>query len=71
MKELSQNQTIAVHGIAGAGSVALATALTYPLDTMKVLIQVRTFSSTLFLLSTIHMNFFNVVCLFKGWFQRW
>ncbi|XP_068469749.1 mitochondrial arginine transporter BAC2 isoform X1 [Phaseolus vulgaris] len=40
MKELSQNQTIAVHGIAGAGSVALATAFTYPLDTMKVLIQV-------------------------------
>ncbi|XP_047182211.1 mitochondrial arginine transporter BAC2 isoform X1 [Vigna umbellata] len=40
MKELSENQTIAVHGIAGAGSVVFATAFTYPLDTMKVLIQV-------------------------------
>ncbi|KAK7363179.1 hypothetical protein VNO77_05310 [Canavalia gladiata] len=40
MEELSQNQTIIVHGIAGAGSVALATGLTYPLDTIKVLTQV-------------------------------
>ncbi|KAH1133983.1 hypothetical protein AAZX31_05G110900 [Glycine max] len=40
MNELSQKQTLVVHGIAGAGSVALATAFTYPLDTMKVLIQV-------------------------------
>ncbi|WVZ24961.1 hypothetical protein V8G54_003505 [Vigna mungo] len=40
MKELSENQSIGVHGIAGVGSVAFATAFTYPLDTMKVLIQV-------------------------------
>ncbi|RDY13019.1 hypothetical protein CR513_02112, partial [Mucuna pruriens] len=40
MDELSQKQTIVVHGIAGAGSVALATAFTYPLDTIKVLTQV-------------------------------
>ncbi|KHN39198.1 Mitochondrial uncoupling protein 2 [Glycine soja] len=40
MKELSQTQSVVVHGIAGAGSVALATAFTYPLDSIKVLIQV-------------------------------
>ncbi|TKY59531.1 Mitoferrin protein [Spatholobus suberectus] len=40
MEELSQNQTIVVHGITGAGSVALATGFTYPLDTIKVLTQV-------------------------------
>ncbi|XP_058731370.1 uncharacterized protein LOC131603129 [Vicia villosa] len=40
MGELSKNQIFAVHGIAGAGSIALATAFTYPLDTIKVLIQV-------------------------------
>jgi len=45
MKELSQTQSVVVHGIAGAGSVALATAFTYPLDSIKVLIQVLTFTS--------------------------
>ncbi|KAK7319386.1 hypothetical protein RJT34_04107 [Clitoria ternatea] len=40
MEELSQYHTIVVHVIAGAGSVALATAFTYPLDTIKVLTQV-------------------------------
>nr|XP_027191857.1 calcium-binding mitochondrial carrier protein SCaMC-2 isoform X2 [Cicer arietinum] len=38
--ELSKNQIFAVHGVAGAGSVAFATAFTYPLDTIKVLTQV-------------------------------
>lgn len=71
MKELSENQTIGVHGIAGIGSVAFATAFTYPLDTMKVLIQVLTFSSTLFLFSPAHVNLFNVASLFKGWFHYW
>lgn len=45
MEELSQNQTIVVHGIAGAASVTLATAFTYPLDTIKVLIQVGSSAS--------------------------
>ncbi|XP_057421327.1 mitochondrial arginine transporter BAC2 [Lotus japonicus] len=40
MDDLSKNQIFAVHGIAGAGSVALATGFTYPLDTIKVLTQV-------------------------------
>jgi len=70
MKELSQNQTIAVHGIAGAGSVAFATAFTYPLDTMKVLIQVLTFSATLFLFKPYPCEFIQA-CLFEGWFQYW
>ncbi|XP_061354932.1 uncharacterized protein LOC133299484 [Gastrolobium bilobum] len=40
MDELSPNQIVVVHGIASAGSVALATGFTYPLDTLKVLTQV-------------------------------
>ncbi|KAK7260327.1 hypothetical protein RIF29_26288 [Crotalaria pallida] len=40
MGDLSKNQTFAVHGIAAVGSVALGTAFTYPLDTIKVLTQV-------------------------------
>ncbi|CAL0306123.1 unnamed protein product [Lupinus luteus] len=40
MDDLSKNQIFAVHGIAAAGSVALATGFTYPLDTIKVLTQV-------------------------------
>ncbi|KAK4254313.1 hypothetical protein QN277_009713 [Acacia crassicarpa] len=40
MGDLSRNQTFALHGIAAAGSVAVATALTYPLDTVKVISQV-------------------------------
>lgn len=43
MDDLSKNQIFAVHGIAGAGSVALATGFTYPLDTIKVLTQVLPF----------------------------
>jgi hypothetical protein len=42
-KELSKNQIFALHGITAAGSIALATAFTYPLDTIKVLTQVLTF----------------------------
>ncbi|KAL0375969.1 UNVERIFIED_CONTAM: hypothetical protein Scaly_0714500 [Sesamum calycinum] len=40
MDELLKNKTFAVHAAAAAGSVALGTAITYPLDTLKVLIQV-------------------------------
>lgn len=40
MDDLSKNQIFAVHGIAAAGSVALATTFTYPVDTIKVLTQV-------------------------------
>ncbi|EPS62082.1 hypothetical protein M569_12711, partial [Genlisea aurea] len=39
MEEIFRNE-FAIHAAAGVGSVALATALTYPLDTLKVLIQV-------------------------------
>ncbi|KAI4328160.1 hypothetical protein L6164_020539 [Bauhinia variegata] len=37
---LSKNQIFAAHTIVAAGSVALGTAFTYPLDTIKVLTQV-------------------------------
>ncbi|KAI4317386.1 hypothetical protein L6164_025258 [Bauhinia variegata] len=40
MDNLSKNQIFAAHGIVAAGSVALGTAFTYPLDTIKVLAQV-------------------------------
>ncbi|KAL0334457.1 UNVERIFIED_CONTAM: hypothetical protein Sangu_1601900 [Sesamum angustifolium] len=40
MDELLKNKTFAVHAAAAAGSVALGTTITYPLDTLKVLIQV-------------------------------
>ncbi|XP_059648095.1 mitochondrial arginine transporter BAC2 [Cornus florida] len=40
MDELLKNQIFATHAIAAAGSVALGTALTYPLDTIKILVQV-------------------------------
>ena len=35
-----RNQVFAIHAIAAAGSVTLGTALTYPLDTAKVILQV-------------------------------
>ncbi|XP_021900567.1 uncharacterized protein LOC110816616 isoform X1 [Carica papaya] len=40
MNELLQNHLFATHAIAASASVTLATALTYPLDTIKTLIQV-------------------------------
>lgn len=40
MDDLLKNQLFATHAIATAGSVTLGTALTYPLDTIKVLVQV-------------------------------
>ncbi|KAK9292399.1 hypothetical protein L1049_020366 [Liquidambar formosana] len=40
MDELLKNKIFATHAIAAAGSVSLSTALTCPLDTLKVLIQV-------------------------------
>ncbi|XP_052179527.1 mitochondrial arginine transporter BAC2 [Diospyros lotus] len=45
MDEILKNQTFGIHAIAAAGSVALGAALTYPLDTIKVLIQVGSGSS--------------------------
>lgn len=40
MDELLKNQLFATHAIAAAGAVSLGTGLTYPLDTIKTLIQV-------------------------------
>ncbi|KAL7082440.1 hypothetical protein ACP275_14G098700 [Erythranthe tilingii] len=40
MDELLNNKTFAVHAAAAAAAVTLGTTLTYPLDTLKVLIQV-------------------------------
>ncbi|PQP92655.1 uncharacterized protein Pyn_26966 [Prunus yedoensis var. nudiflora] len=40
MDEWLKNQIFAIHALSGVGSVALGTALTYPLDTIKTLIQV-------------------------------
>ncbi|XP_023522692.1 mitochondrial arginine transporter BAC2 isoform X1 [Cucurbita pepo subsp. pepo] len=40
MDEFLKNQIFATHAVAAAGSVTLSTALTYPLDTIKTLIQV-------------------------------
>ncbi|CDO97487.1 unnamed protein product [Coffea canephora] len=40
MDELLKNNLFATHAVAAAGSVALGTVLTYPLDTLKALIQV-------------------------------
>lgn len=40
MDELLKNQLFATHAIAAAGAVLLGTGLTYPLDTIKTLIQV-------------------------------
>ncbi|KAJ9168434.1 hypothetical protein P3X46_019959 [Hevea brasiliensis] len=45
MDELLKNHLFATHVIAAAGSVTLSTALTYPLDTTKVLIQVGSSSN--------------------------
>ncbi|CAI9103968.1 OLC1v1002568C1 [Oldenlandia corymbosa var. corymbosa] len=40
MDELLKNNLFATHAVAAAGSVALGTVLTYPLDTVKSLVQV-------------------------------
>lgn len=40
MDELLTNNLFATHAVSAAGSVALGTVLTYPLDTLKALIQV-------------------------------
>lgn len=45
MDELLKNNLFATHAIAAAGSVAVGTALTYPLDTLKVLVQVGSSSN--------------------------
>lgn len=49
MGEWLKNQLFVSHAIAAVGSVTVATAVTYPLDTIKVLIQVS--SAFLFLVS--------------------
>ncbi|KDP34908.1 hypothetical protein JCGZ_09196 [Jatropha curcas] len=45
MDELLKNHLFATHAIAAAGTVTLGTAVTYPLDTIKVLIQVGSSSN--------------------------
>lgn len=40
MEELLREHTVAAHALAAAGSVAIGTALTYPFDSVKVLLQV-------------------------------
>lgn len=40
MDELWKNKIFAIHITAAAGSMALGTAVTYPFDTIKVLVQV-------------------------------
>ncbi|GMN42007.1 hypothetical protein TIFTF001_011211 [Ficus carica] len=45
MDELWKNKIFAIHITAAAGSVALGTAVTYPFDTIKVLVQVSSGSS--------------------------
>ncbi|CAL5323341.1 unnamed protein product [Camellia sinensis] len=45
MEELMKNQMFATLAVAAAGSATLGTALTYPLDTIKVLIQVGSVSN--------------------------
>lgn len=40
MDELFKNKTLAAHVAAGSGSAALGTAFTYPIDTLKTLVQV-------------------------------
>lgn len=48
MDDLFKNKTFAAHIVAGIGSLSLGTALTYPLDTIKTLIQVGSGSSKQF-----------------------
>lgn len=40
MDELLKKNLFATHAVAAAGSVAIGTAVTYPLDSLKVLVQV-------------------------------
>ncbi|XP_002526979.2 uncharacterized protein LOC8260363 [Ricinus communis] len=53
MEELLKNRLFASHAIAAAGSVTLGTALTYPLDTFKVLVQVGSSSNKPFTLHQV------------------
>lgn len=45
MEDLFKNMTFAAHTSAAVGSIALSVALTYPIDTLKTLIQVGSDSS--------------------------
>ncbi|KVI10956.1 uncharacterized protein LOC112505650 [Cynara cardunculus var. scolymus] len=40
MEDFIKNQTFAIHAVAGAGALTLGTAATYPLETIKTLVQV-------------------------------
>ena len=53
MEDLLKNKMFATHAIAAASSVTLGTALTYPLDTIKVLVQVLCFF--------LHVHFIEVL----------
>lgn len=72
MDELLQNHLFATHAIAASGSVVFGTALTYPLDTIKSLIQVPLFfpffffpfhSRTLFLVQEKILHYLFPICL--------
>ena len=70
-----RNQVFAIHVIAAAGSVTLGTALTYPLDTAKVILQVgylnfvirlACFADHLFAQKrTMELSVSNLTCEFK------
>ncbi|XP_050375048.1 uncharacterized protein LOC126792646 [Argentina anserina] len=62
MEELLKNKVFATHALAGVGSVALGTAVTYPLDTVKVIIQASSSSNKQ--LTTIEV--FNRIRSFSG-----
>ncbi|KAK6775332.1 hypothetical protein RDI58_026333 [Solanum bulbocastanum] len=40
MNELLKNPIFATHAVVAAGSATVATAISYPLDSLKVLVQV-------------------------------
>lgn len=79
MNELLKNPIFATHAVVAAGSATLATAISYPLDSLKVLVQVRKLLITM----NIHLNalsytegsIFNVFlccgCMFCGMECRW
>ncbi|KAK7407678.1 hypothetical protein VNO78_09688 [Psophocarpus tetragonolobus] len=58
---MKEKQSVVIHGVGGAASVALATGFTYPLDTIKVLIQVgstagKEFDSALALMRVLSVS---------------
>lgn len=79
MNELLNNPIFATHAVAAAGSAALATAISYPLDSLKVFVQVW----ELLIIMSIHINvliytegsiinvFLCFGCMFCGMECRW